>query len=56
MNGEIIIHAMFQNVICPFCEGENTGFVMDPRGAENIVCEQCEEKFDIPGDARVVMD
>ncbi len=56
MNGEVIVRAMVQYVVCPSCEAEVKGFVMDPRGATNIVCEQCEEKFDIPGDARVVMD
>ncbi len=56
MNGEVIVHAMVQYVACPACQAEIKGFVMDPRGAQGIECDHCHEKFDIPADARVVMD
>lgn len=56
MNGEIIVHATVRYVVCPSCEAQIEGFVMDPRGAGDVACERCQAKFDIPADARVVMD
>jgi hypothetical protein len=56
MSGEIVIHATVRCVTCPVCEAELEGFASDPRGKNEIECEQCDTKFEIPCDARVILD
>lgn len=40
---------------CPHCSAEITGWLDDPRGAKDVQCDECEETFDIPEDAEVVL-
>lgn len=49
----ITIHAASITVTCPHCEEEQEGFVMDPRGSDEVTCEECQQGFSIPHDAEI---
>ena len=40
---------------CPNCHTALDGWVSDPRGAEDVECEDCGIKFSIPEDCPVVL-
>lgn len=40
---------------CPRCEEPLEGFLSDPRGTVDIVCDACGEAFDIPVAASLVI-
>jgi len=40
---------------CPGCGAALDGYLMDPRGTEDVICEECGTEFDIPPDAGVVI-
>jgi hypothetical protein len=42
-------------VHCPRCQAALSGFVDDPRGLQEIVCQSCGEDFDIPASANIVI-
>ncbi|MCX7060056.1 MAG: hypothetical protein NTZ11_04070 [Gammaproteobacteria bacterium] len=40
---------------CPRCEEPLEGFLSDPRGCVDIICDACGEEFDIPAAASLVI-
>jgi hypothetical protein len=41
---------------CPHCGAAITGWLCDPRGVENVECDECEKTFDVPSDTEVILD
>lgn len=52
------IHVVPQQVwfACPGCGAQLEGYYSDPRGTEEVCCEECGLDFDIPADAAVLID
>lgn len=40
---------------CPCCHSALEGFFSDPRGQNDVVCDDCGGTFDIPAGARIVI-
>ena len=40
---------------CPHCDANVTGWLDDPRGAENVECDECGKTFDVSNDCEVVL-
>ncbi|GAC1623281.1 MAG: hypothetical protein NVS9B10_08140 [Nevskia sp.] len=40
---------------CPACKAPLEGYLSDPRGKSEIVCEDCGAEFDIPAGAGIVI-
>lgn len=56
MNTEKIEISAYTAVIkCPHCHAEHSGWMGDPRGAKDVECEECGEKFSVPEDCPVAL-
>jgi hypothetical protein len=42
-------------VECPYCHTTIDGWLGDPRGADDVECEDCQQKFNIPSNCEVVL-
>jgi len=40
---------------CPRCQIALSGFLADPRGLRDVVCQDCGEEFDVPASANIVI-
>lgn len=40
---------------CPRCQTALAGFLADPRGLRDVVCQHCGEEFDVPAGASIVI-
>jgi hypothetical protein len=40
---------------CPRCQVALSGFLADPRGLRDVVCQDCGEAFDVPAGANIII-
>lgn len=40
---------------CPRCQTALAGFLSDPRGLRDVVCQDCGEEFDVPANANIII-
>lgn len=52
---KIEISSFAITIECPYCNKSLNGWIGDPRGAEDVECEDCGQKFNVPKDCEIVL-